>query len=61
MKKFQVTFTDTIEAETEEEAHAQIRQYCFSVAHSGDVTAFEFLDIGGSTFWRFPKGKDDEK
>ena len=47
MKKFQVTFTDTIEADTKEEAYEQIRKYCFSVAYSGDVTAFEFLNIEG--------------
>jgi len=52
MKKFQVTFKDTIEAETEEEAYAHIRQYCVSVACFGDVTAFDFINI---------EGEDDEK
>jgi len=47
MKKFQVTFTDIIEAETEEEAYEQIIKYCFEVADSGDVTAFEFLNVEG--------------
>ena len=47
MKKFQVTFTDIIEAETKEDAYEQIKKYCCDVADSGDVTAFEFLSIEG--------------
>ena len=45
MKKFKVTFRDEIEAESEEEAYKNIRDFCASVYNSGDLTAFLFEEI----------------
>ena len=42
MKKFKVTFTDTREAESEEDCYEQLFEYLRSVLHFEDVTAFEF-------------------
>ena len=45
MKKFKVTFRDEIEAESEEEAYKNIRDFCAMVYNSSDVTAFKFEEI----------------
>ena len=45
MKKFEVTFRDEIEAETIEQAYAQIIQMCAEVAENEDVTAFQFIKL----------------
>ena len=42
MKKYKVTFTDTLEAESEEDCYEQLFEYLRSVLHYEDVTAFEF-------------------
>ena len=42
MKKYKVTFTDTLEAESEEDCYEQLFEYLRSVLHFEDVTAFEF-------------------
>ena len=45
MKKFKVTFRDEIEAESEEEAYKNIRDFCAMVYNSSDVTAFKFEEV----------------
>ena len=45
MKKFRITFRDEIEAESEEDAYKNIRDYCARVYNSGDVTAFQFQEV----------------
>ena len=45
MKKFKVTFRDEIEAESEQEAYKNIRDFCAMVYNSSDVTAFKFEEI----------------
>ena len=45
MKKFKVTFRDEIEAQSEEDAYKNIRDYCAIVFNSGDVTAFELEEL----------------
>ena len=42
MKKYKVTFSDVLEAETEEDCYEQLFEYLRSVLHFEDVTAFEF-------------------
>lgn len=42
MKTFTVTFTDEIEAETEQEAYHKLLEYLADCAQYGDVTAFDF-------------------
>tara|TARA_B110000014_G_C20067858_1_gene556637 strand:+ start:956 stop:1129 length:174 start_codon:yes stop_codon:yes gene_type:complete len=42
MKKYKVTFSDVLEAETEEDCYEQLFEYLRSVLHYEDVTAFEF-------------------
>ena len=42
MKRFTVTFTDTQEAETEEDAYDSLIDYLRECVMLGDVTAFEF-------------------
>lgn len=44
MKIFNVTFTDQISAETEEDAYAVLLQYLESVTENGDVEAFGFSE-----------------
>ena len=38
MKKFKVRFIDIIEAESEEEAYDNVRDFCAEIYNSGDVT-----------------------
>ena len=45
MKTFKVTFTDTIQAETEEEAYHRLIVYLQDVVEFEDVTAFDFQEI----------------
>ena len=45
MKKFKVTFSDEIEAESKEDAYAQIITMCDGVAHMKDVTPFKFIEL----------------
>ena len=45
MKKFKVTFRDEIEAESEEDAYKNIRDFCAMVYNSSDVTAFKFEEV----------------
>ena len=45
MKKFKVTFRDEIEAESEEQAYKNIRDFCAMVYNSSDVTAFKFEEV----------------
>ena len=45
MKKFKVKFIDVIEAESEEEAYDNVRDFCAEIYNSGDVTAFEFEEV----------------
>ena len=42
MKRFTVTFTDTQEAENEDEAYDSLIDYLRECVRQGDVTAFEF-------------------
>ena len=44
-KKFLVTFSDEIEAASEEDAYDLIIDMCRDVVNAGDVTAFEFKEI----------------
>ena len=45
MKTFQVTWTDNIEAETEEQAYDELLKYLKDVVNEGDVLGFEFKEI----------------
>jgi len=45
MKKFNVTFTDEIMAESEEDAYNELLTYLGEVVSSQDVTAFDFKEI----------------
>jgi len=45
MKKFKVTFIDYIEAESEEDAYDNVRDFCAQIYNSGDVTAFKFEEV----------------
>ena len=42
MKTYKVTFTDTIQANTEEEAYDKLLGYLAECVRFGDVTAFDF-------------------
>ena len=44
-KVYKVTFTDLIEAESEEAAYASLLNYLGSVVEYADVTAFEFEEV----------------
>ena len=45
MKKFKVTFTDEIEAKTEEDAYKILIKYLMDCTWYEDVTAFNFEEI----------------
>jgi hypothetical protein len=45
MKKFLVTFKDTIAAETEENAYDKLLDYLRETVRFEDVTAFDFKEI----------------
>lgn len=45
MKKFKVTFTDILEANTEEDAYDNLLDYLKDVVAYSDVTAFEFQEV----------------
>ena len=45
MKRFEVTFRDEIEAESEESAYDAILEFCRESAGAGDVTAFQFIEM----------------
>ena len=45
MKKFKVTFTDEIEAKTEEDAYKILVNYLQDCGKFEDVTAFNFKEI----------------
>ena len=42
MKKFKITFTDIVEAETEEEAHEKFMPYIRNCGKYSDLDAFNF-------------------
>jgi hypothetical protein len=44
MKTYKVTFTDTIQANTEEEAYDKLLGYLAECVQFGDVTAFDFTE-----------------
>lgn len=44
MKTYKVTFTDTIQANTEEEAYDKLLGYLAECVQFGDVTAFDFAE-----------------
>jgi|TARA_B100000073_G_scaffold325453_1_gene309246 hypothetical protein len=43
--KFKVTFEDVIEAETEEDAYAEMIKYCHDIVYTADVSVFNFEEI----------------
>lgn len=44
MKTYKVTFTDTIKANTEEDAYGELLDYLSECVRFGDVTAFDFAE-----------------
>jgi hypothetical protein len=42
MKNYKVTFTDTIKANTEDDAYGELLDYLSECVRFGDVTAFDF-------------------
>ena len=45
MKKFQIKFNDTIEADTEEEDYDKFLDYLAECVRYGDVTVFDFEEV----------------
>jgi len=44
MKTYKVTFTDTIKANTEDDAYGELLDYLSECVRFGDVTAFDFAE-----------------
>lgn len=44
MKTYKVTFTDTIKANTEDDAYGELLDYLSECVRFGDVTAFDFTE-----------------
>lgn len=44
MKTYKITFTDTIKANTEEDAYGELLDYLSECVRFGDVTAFDFAE-----------------
>jgi hypothetical protein len=44
MKTYKVTFTDTIQANTEDDAYGELLDYLSECVRFGDVTAFDFAE-----------------
>lgn len=44
MKTYKVTFTDTIKANTEDDAYGELLNYLSECVRFGDVTAFDFAE-----------------
>jgi hypothetical protein len=44
MKTYKVTFTDTIKANTEDDAYGELLDYLSDCVRFGDVTAFDFAE-----------------
>lgn len=44
MKTYKVTFTDTIKANTEDDAYGELLNYLSECVRFGDVTAFDFTE-----------------
>ena len=44
MKTYKITFTDTIKANTEDDAYGELLDYLSECVRFGDVTAFDFAE-----------------
>ena len=48
MKKFEITYKDEIEVESEEDAYEWLLQYLNECVRNGDVSVFNFYEIRGN-------------